>query len=251
MEYIGVISHVKPAGDLSYVLQCSKGSKFWYIDALVGGSIARFVNHSCEPNSYMVALNDYSDTEQPHKLFLKSLVGIEKGSELTFRYSAKAFFFDCLCGSVRCRSRPAVFPQAVVLPTLPAPRKPVAKASPVVKAGGGMQPSRMTVCCCEACTQDVSRSAHMCSVSGQRCFEMCFSPGAPKGFGSRWPCKRCVDIVGTNAGLVLTLTEGRGQEKVSSSPRTLAVTSSPLAIVASCIEALAVTFNLEELNEIA
>ena len=125
MEYIGVISHDKPAGDSSYVLECSKGATFWYIDALVGGSIARFVNHSCKPNSYMVDLNDYSDTEQPRKLFLKSLVGIEKGFELTFRYSTKALFFDCLCGSVRCRSRPAVVPQVVVLPTVPAPRKTI------------------------------------------------------------------------------------------------------------------------------
>ena len=134
MEYIGVISIELPEGDQSYVLECSKGSKYWYIDAIAGGSIARFVNHSCEPNSIMVALNDYSDRAQPRKMFLKSLVGIEKGAKLTFRYSSKALQFECLCGSLACRSRQAASPPVVM------PKEPVAKASPIVKAGGGNEP---------------------------------------------------------------------------------------------------------------
>ena len=139
MEYIGVISLEEPEGDRSYVLECSKGPKYWYINALVGGSIARFVNHSCEPNSYMVGLNDYSDRAQPRKMFLKSLVGIEKGAELTFRYSAKALKFECLCGSLGCRTRKPHGNSVVVLPTVPKPKEPVENSKAVRKAGGGMQ----------------------------------------------------------------------------------------------------------------
>ena len=120
MEYIGVISIERPDGDQSYVLECSKGSKYWYINAIAGGSIARFVNHSCEPNSIMVGFNDYSHMDHPWKMFLKSSVGIEKGAELTFRYSSKALKFKCLCGSLACISRQAASPPVDVA------KKPVA-----------------------------------------------------------------------------------------------------------------------------
>ena len=119
-------------------------------------------------------------------------------------------------------------------------KKPFDKHAAAAKAGGGMQPpvaatkagvgfqppsgtnvhflpSPITRCCCGICTPDASGSEHFCSVSGKRCFAMCFSTGAPEGFGSRWPCNGCVDLGEPNAELVLTLTEGRGQEKVSSS----------------------------------
>ena len=106
-----------------------------------------------------------------------------------------------------------------------------------------------TRCCCGTCTQDASRLEHFCSLSGERCFAMCFLKGAPEVFGSRWPCIRCVELW-PNVGPVLTLTAGICQQENCSYPRTLAVTSPPLAIVASCIEALAFTFNFEELDRI-
>ena len=94
-------------------------------------------------------------------------------------------------------------------------KKPFDKHAAAAKAGGGMQPpvaatkagvgfqppsgtnvhflpSPITRCCCGVCTQDASGSEHFCSVSGKRCFAMCFSTGAPEGFGSRWPCIGCI-----------------------------------------------------------
>ena len=94
-------------------------------------------------------------------------------------------------------------------------KKDLDKHAAAAKAGGGMQPpvaatkagvgfqppsgtnvhflpSPITRCCCGVCTQDASGSEHFCSVSGKRCFAMCFSTGAPEGFGSRWPCIGCI-----------------------------------------------------------
>ena len=64
------------------------------------GAISRFVNHLCEPNTIVVALGDYTDGTNPRKMFLRSLSRINKGDELTRRYSVKKINFSCLCMAI-------------------------------------------------------------------------------------------------------------------------------------------------------
>jgi len=61
--------------------------------------IARYVNHSCEPNAYVDA--------QQQKLIAKSC--IDKNDEVTFNYLSSerqiTAPFDCLCASSQCVGR--------------------------------------------------------------------------------------------------------------------------------------------------
>ena len=61
--------------------------------------IARYVNHSCEPNTYVDA--------QQQKLIAKSC--IDKNDEITFNYLSSerqiTAPFDCLCTSSQCVGR--------------------------------------------------------------------------------------------------------------------------------------------------
>jgi len=70
---------------------------FWSIDAVVGGSGAEFINHSCDPNlrSRVVA----------GRVLYYSARPIEVGEELTvdYRFSWTAAKVPCRCGSPRCR----------------------------------------------------------------------------------------------------------------------------------------------------
>lgn len=74
------------------------------IDPREGGGIARFVNHSCEPNCEAV--------QKGRRIFLKTLRAIRPGEELLYDYG---LVFDrkptkkemkryaCLCGAPSCR----------------------------------------------------------------------------------------------------------------------------------------------------
>ena len=83
-----------------------------YIDARFKGSIARFINHSCEPNLYLVAVR--VDNEIPRiAMFAKR--DIMPGEELSYHYCAgnsgdrKAEMSvdrarkQCYCGSPACQ----------------------------------------------------------------------------------------------------------------------------------------------------
>jgi len=74
------------------------------IDGAVGGSDARFINHSCAPNCEAVV-------EDGH-VYIQAIKGIEPGEELTFDYQLSAGsalsdkeqeHFACHCGAVACR----------------------------------------------------------------------------------------------------------------------------------------------------
>ncbi|MBI2252042.1 MAG: SET domain-containing protein [Armatimonadetes bacterium] len=58
-----------------------------------------FLNHSCEPNSYI-------DFE---RFYLRALRNIEKGEEITYNYCTTEYDlyekFICLCGSPKCYGR--------------------------------------------------------------------------------------------------------------------------------------------------
>lgn len=74
------------------------------IDGGVGGSDARFINHSCNPNCE--ALDDGG------RIFIEAMRAIKPGEEITYdygldrpgRYSRKMMEkYHCLCGAPNCR----------------------------------------------------------------------------------------------------------------------------------------------------
>lgn len=75
-----------------------------FIDAAQGGSDARFINHSCEPNCDRV--------EEEGRIFIEALHDIAAGEELNYDYSLQLDVeqtlsiqraFACRCGAARCR----------------------------------------------------------------------------------------------------------------------------------------------------
>lgn len=68
------------------------------------GSIARFVNHSCEPNCRM---EKWTVDGKPRMALFAGEAGIETGEELTYDYNFDPFsqknVQECRCGSERCR----------------------------------------------------------------------------------------------------------------------------------------------------
>lgn len=67
-----------------------------FIDGSRGGNIARFVNHSCEPNCFIRNERD--------KVWIVAKRDIALGEELSFDYAYDVPVPDqCRCGSPRCR----------------------------------------------------------------------------------------------------------------------------------------------------
>ena len=102
VEYVEVIHLDLPETDKSYVLEGTIRSQHWWIDARQKGNLSRFANHSGEPNTTVASLNDYSDVSNPRKFFLRANSRIEKGDEITFRYSDNRIEFPCLCMTQSC-----------------------------------------------------------------------------------------------------------------------------------------------------
>lgn len=76
----------------------------WCVDAAVGGNIARFINHSCDPNCI-------AWIEGKH-IWIDALRDIKQGEELGYEYEydfdpeytiEDLEFYGCKCGSPRCR----------------------------------------------------------------------------------------------------------------------------------------------------
>jgi len=76
------------------------------IDAAVGGSDARYINHSCEPNCEAVY------EEEDREIWIVAVRDIGKGEELTYDYGFTVEMeswdearrlYPCRCGAARCR----------------------------------------------------------------------------------------------------------------------------------------------------
>ena len=74
------------------------------IDAARGGNVARFINHSCDPNCEAVI--------ERGRVFIHALRDIEPGEELGYDYwfvlddphnAANKALYPCYCGSPKCR----------------------------------------------------------------------------------------------------------------------------------------------------
>ena len=83
----------------------------YVIDANEDGNVARWLNHSCNPNCEKVI--EENDKGKPHKdkVFIEAIRNIKPGEELTYnygivleeRYTAKLKkVWECRCGSKNC-----------------------------------------------------------------------------------------------------------------------------------------------------
>lgn len=76
----------------------------WVVDAAYGGNLARWVNHSCDPNCEVVI--------EDGRLYIESLRDIVPGEELVYDYNfilpvrhspAMKKRYPCECGALSCR----------------------------------------------------------------------------------------------------------------------------------------------------
>lgn len=70
---------------------CFKLTNRTVVDAGVGGNVARYINHSCEPNCYI-------DIKK-RVIWIRAARNIRKGEELTYNYNTDG---DCV---IPCRCR--------------------------------------------------------------------------------------------------------------------------------------------------
>ncbi len=71
---------------------CFQVNRRYVRDALVGGNVARFINHSCHPNCYVNIIH--------HTIWICAARNIRKGEELTYDYRTDGD------GHIQCRCRP-------------------------------------------------------------------------------------------------------------------------------------------------
>ncbi|KAI5090124.1 histone-lysine N-methyltransferase SETDB2, partial [Silurus meridionalis] len=83
--------------------------KIYYLDASKEGNVARFINHSCNPNLFVQ--NVFVDTHDPKFPVIAFFTcrSIRAGTELTWNYSYKSgsdpeHEVPCLCGSNDCQA---------------------------------------------------------------------------------------------------------------------------------------------------
>lgn len=83
----------------------------YVIDANEGGNVARWINHSCDPNCESVIEENDKGKAHKDKVFIEAIRDIKPGEELTYnygivleeRYTAKLKkLWECRCGSKKC-----------------------------------------------------------------------------------------------------------------------------------------------------
>ncbi|TWG90416.1 hypothetical protein L599_003200000160 [Luteimonas sp. J16] len=83
----------------------------YVIDANIRGNVARWINHSCEPNCESEIEEDPKGRSEKDKVFIVALRDIRPGEELTYNYgivldephTAKLKkLWACRCGSKKC-----------------------------------------------------------------------------------------------------------------------------------------------------
>ncbi|KAL8142568.1 hypothetical protein V2J09_015600 [Rumex salicifolius] len=82
----------------SYLFRLDDG---YVVDATKRGGIARFINHSCEPNCYTKVIS----VDGQKKIFIYAKRYISAGEEITYNYKfpLEEKKIPCNCGSKRCR----------------------------------------------------------------------------------------------------------------------------------------------------
>lgn len=83
----------------------------YVIDANEGGNVARWINHSCDPNCESVTEENDKGKSHKDKVFIEAIRDIAAGEELTYnygivleeRYTPKLKkLWECRCGSKNC-----------------------------------------------------------------------------------------------------------------------------------------------------
>lgn len=83
----------------------------YVIDANEGGNVARWINHSCDPNCESVIEENDKGKAHKDKVFIEAIRDIKPGEELTYnygivleeRYTPKLKkLWECRCGSKKC-----------------------------------------------------------------------------------------------------------------------------------------------------
>ena len=106
----GIVSKKKPSHNHgAYVMQLSQ-KLGWYVDTSKTGSLARFLNHSCNPNCQAQAGDDQNGMPV---LTIRALHHIPANVWLTIDYTGgcssreSRFPRGCLCGENNCRYPPS------------------------------------------------------------------------------------------------------------------------------------------------
>lgn len=83
----------------------------WVIDANIDGNVARWINHSCNPNCEAVQEEHPKGKKHKDKVFIHALRDIASGEELSYNYGivlderytpALKRLWACHCGSANC-----------------------------------------------------------------------------------------------------------------------------------------------------
>ncbi|KAJ3693076.1 hypothetical protein LUZ60_012171 [Juncus effusus] len=109
IEYVGQLIR-KTISDIreQYYERTGIGSSYLFrldddfvVDATKSGGLARFINHSCEPNCYTKVIT----VDGQKKIFIYAKRHIKAGEELTYNYKfpLEEQKIPCNCGAKRCR----------------------------------------------------------------------------------------------------------------------------------------------------
>ena len=110
LQYIGEIFSIKSSEGSKRMAQCAQSTCTYLmklsakelIDPTIKGSIARFINHSCEPNCITQKWNVLGEVV----VGIFSIKEIQAGEELTFDYKFDVYktpLSVCYCGTPTCR----------------------------------------------------------------------------------------------------------------------------------------------------
>jgi len=109
IEYIGEIIRQKVADEREKRYEkIGIGSSYLFrvdddtiIDATMKGNLARFINHSCDPNCYAKIIT----VESQKKIVIYSKREISIGEEITYDYKfpIEEDKIPCRCGSIKCK----------------------------------------------------------------------------------------------------------------------------------------------------
>jgi len=83
----------------------------YVIDGADGGNVARWINHSCQPNCEAVLHEDEGGDRSRDRVFIEAIADIAEGDELTYNYGITLEerhtlrlkrIWACHCGSPEC-----------------------------------------------------------------------------------------------------------------------------------------------------
>lgn len=86
-------------------------NEHYLIDANVKGNVARWLNHSCEPNCQAFLVESSDGNPRKDRVVIEALRDIAEGEELTYNYGIRLSvphtprlkkLWACLCGADQC-----------------------------------------------------------------------------------------------------------------------------------------------------